>query len=116
MQNSTDRIKGLVWEDEGFLLYKRVYSEASTGLVQRKRHRRSHWSNTKHGCRDWKLCPDIPSRGLSPNIFCEGLCKTEKIKFSPSAIPMKDKRVIHNHFLYQSFNERVHTYRQLHGG
>ena len=45
----SDRIKGLVWEDDGFLLlYKRLELGGFSWPVQKKRHWRSHRNNIRH--------------------------------------------------------------------
>ena len=44
-----DRIKGLVWEGDGFLLLSKDWNlAASAGPVQKKKHWRSHRNNTRH--------------------------------------------------------------------
>ena len=45
----SDRIKGLVWEGDGFFSYTKGWSLAvSAGPVQKKRHWRSHRNNIRH--------------------------------------------------------------------
>ena len=44
----SDRIKGLVWEGDGFLLYKRLELGGFSSPVQKERHWRSHRNNIGH--------------------------------------------------------------------
>ena len=75
----TDRIKGLVWEGDGFLLlYKRL--EPSTGPAQKKKLWRSRRSSTSISCRDLRLLRVIQSRKSGLGKSYKVLCKTEKIK------------------------------------
>ena len=44
----SDRIKGLVWEGDSFSFTKGWSLAVSAGPVQKKKHWRSHWNNTRH--------------------------------------------------------------------
>ena len=58
---------------------------------------------------DWRSYPDTRSRKFSPAIFCELLCKTEKIKKLFAATTADTTEVIHNRVSYNSFNEEYFT-------
>lgn len=95
----TDRIKGLVWEGDGFLLlYKRLELGAFNWPAQKKKHWRSPQSSTNISCRDWKLLHAIRSRKSDRIKSYKILCKTEKIKkYLPIIIsPEKELSTFHN--------------------
>ena len=95
----TDRIKGLVWEGDGFLLLYKGWNLAhSTGPAQKKKHWRSHRSSTSISCRDWKLLRAIRSRKSDRVRSYKSLCKTEKIKKYLLVIisPEKELSTFHN--------------------
>ena len=51
----TDRIKGLVWEGDGFLLlYKRINIVPSSGRAPQTKLLKFPWNNTHYSCRDLK--------------------------------------------------------------
>ena len=110
----SDRIKGLVWEGDGFLL---LYKRLELGGFS--------WPRTKEEAleitpeqyqalmKGWRSSPDIRSRKCILRISCKALCKTEKIK-NLFAFAVQDRlEVIHSRALLHSFNHGVLTGSKL---
>ena len=96
-------------ETDSFSFTKGWSLAVSAGPVQKKKHWRSHWNNTRHWCRAWRSCPDIQSRKCSPVIFCKKLCKTEKIKNLFVSTTADTAEVIHGRVSSHSFNQEYFT-------
>ena len=54
----TDRIKGLLWEGDGFLL---LYKRLDNGAFRWEKLWKSHRNSTQCSGRGWRSLPDIPS-------------------------------------------------------
>ena len=93
----SDRIKGLVWEGDGFLL---LYKRLELGGFS--------WPRTKEEAleitpeqyqalmKGWRLSPDTRSRKCILRISCKALYKTEKIKNLFAFIVQGGLEVIHS--------------------
>ena len=95
----TDRIKGLVWEGDGFLLlYKRLELGAFNWPRTKEEALEITQSSTNISCRDWKLLHAIRSRKSDRIRSYKILCKTEKIKKHLPIIisPEKELSTFHN--------------------
>ena len=94
----TDRIKGLVWEGDGFLLlYKRLELGAFNWPRTKEEALEITQSSTNISCRDWKLLHAIRSRKSDRIRSYKILCKTEKIKKHLPIIISPEKKLSNFH-------------------
>ena len=106
----SDRIKGLVWEGDGFLL---LYKRLELGGFSWPRTKEEALEITPEQYQALMKGLEIISRHPIQEVYPKALCKTEKIK-NLFAFAVQDRlEVIHSRALLHSFNHGVLTGSKL---